>query len=248
MGEDEELIPHDMAAIGLAMPAAWRHAHIHTDGMEGGLQEMKDVQPELELRSVLCGVDADIALLPELMPGTGVGAQKLVEVVRIADELQGLQQRLGDGVVLAMEISDGLLNVDRAPLLGLADIDCARHAVFRLGARGLNSLALDLYTGARSESDLAARLSHAAAQHEDGAIVDVAVDSLQMLPIQLAIARHAPIYHAAVKARAKRHRARPVLRRHGHGECGEMRAVHRAVSYTHLRAHETDSYLVCRLL
>src|SRR5664279_3528915 len=24
--------------------------------------------------------------------------------------------------------------------------------------------------------------------------------------------------------------------------------LHRAVSYTHLRAHETDSYLVCRLL
>ena len=25
-------------------------------------------------------------------------------------------------------------------------------------------------------------------------------------------------------------------------------ARHKAVSYTHLRAHETDSYLVCRLL
>src|SRR5664279_6566141 len=27
-----------------------------------------------------------------------------------------------------------------------------------------------------------------------------------------------------------------------------LRSRHRAVSYTHLRAHETDSYLVCRLL
>src|SRR5665647_531630 len=29
---------------------------------------------------------------------------------------------------------------------------------------------------------------------------------------------------------------------------GEARAELEAVSYTHLRAHETDSYLVCRLL
>ena len=28
----------------------------------------------------------------------------------------------------------------------------------------------------------------------------------------------------------------------------EANAITRAVSYTHLRAHETDSYLVCRLL
>ena len=27
-----------------------------------------------------------------------------------------------------------------------------------------------------------------------------------------------------------------------------MKATIKAVSYTHLRAHETDSYLVCRLL
>src|SRR5680860_1422036 len=27
-----------------------------------------------------------------------------------------------------------------------------------------------------------------------------------------------------------------------------LRAAYKAVSYTHLRAHETDSYLVCRLL
>src|SRR5665647_1620 len=34
------------------------------------------------------------------------------------------------------------------------------------------------------------------------------------------------------------------------GGCGEHAAARslRSVSYTHLRAHETDSYLVCRLL
>src|SRR5680860_75620 len=41
-----------------------------------------------------------------------------------------------------------------------------------------------------------------------------------------------------------------VQRGPGDGErtCREIGAVERPVSYTHLRAHETDSYLVCRLL
>ena len=38
-----------------------------------------------------------------------------------------------------------------------------------------------------------------------------------------------------------------VMSRHS-SEVGELRKVVDAVSYTHLRAHETDSYLVCRLL
>src|SRR5680860_1731235 len=33
-----------------------------------------------------------------------------------------------------------------------------------------------------------------------------------------------------------------------HGRCGTPAAHTGPVSYTHLRAHETDSYLVCRLL
>src|SRR5664279_3817177 len=38
----------------------------------------------------------------------------------------------------------------------------------------------------------------------------------------------------------------PVL--HETGFASQSRSISRAVSYTHLRAHETDSYLVCRLL
>src|SRR5208337_390528 len=43
--EDEQLVPKDMPAISLAMPAACRHAGIESDGMRrGGLEQMKDVQ------------------------------------------------------------------------------------------------------------------------------------------------------------------------------------------------------------
>lgn len=33
IGKDEQLVPHDMAAIGFTMPAALRHADVHIDRM-----------------------------------------------------------------------------------------------------------------------------------------------------------------------------------------------------------------------
>src|SRR5680860_1187378 len=39
-----------------------------------------------------------------------------------------------------------------------------------------------------------------------------------------------------------------VLSEVGERRYREAHMIHAAVSYTHLRAHETDSYLVCRLL
>src|SRR5680860_1214217 len=41
---------------------------------------------------------------------------------------------------------------------------------------------------------------------------------------------------------------RRAVDRRGHRPFDRAHLGHAAVSYTHLRAHETDSYLVCRLL
>ena len=48
----------------------------------------------------------------------------------------------------------------------------------------------------------------------------------------------APGMNAAIRAVVRRALAKGL----------KVRGIRRAVSYTHLRAHETDSYLVCRLL
>ncbi len=46
-GKDEELVPEDMAPVGLAVPAAGGNPHVEVHGVQGdGLQEMKDVQAQ----------------------------------------------------------------------------------------------------------------------------------------------------------------------------------------------------------
>src|SRR5680860_1631683 len=47
---------------------------------------------------------------------------------------------------------------------------------------------------------------------------------------------------------ARRNRLFHVVKRIGHWSSLTIPGQGNAVSYTHLRAHETDSYLVCRLL
>src|SRR3972149_5729877 len=77
-GKDEQLIPEDVASIGLAVPSARRHADIEVDSVQrGGLQQVKDVQPEYERRAVAVR-DVDVAALPEVLQRENVALQQII--------------------------------------------------------------------------------------------------------------------------------------------------------------------------
>jgi hypothetical protein len=95
--EDEQLVPQDMAAVRLAVPAARRHADVEIDRVAGdGLQQMEDVQTKDRHDSgVGGGVELEVALFPKLAPGEAMTGEQLVEAPERARLLARFQGGLG---------------------------------------------------------------------------------------------------------------------------------------------------------
>src|SRR3546814_7488884 len=73
-GQNEQLVPENVAPISLAVPPARRYAHVVIGGMRRHrLQQMEDVEPQLRRLAVPAGpLEGDVAPVPEMPPGPPV--------------------------------------------------------------------------------------------------------------------------------------------------------------------------------
>ena len=118
--EDEQLVPEDVAPVGLPVPAARRHADVQVLGVgRDGLQQVEDVQVQDRLGPLVGAVQLDVEPVPEDAPGALVPGQQLREARRRLCRLARVQPALGDGPVPGGVEGDHLLHRRRAPLLEL---------------------------------------------------------------------------------------------------------------------------------
>ena len=98
-GIDVELVPEDVPAIGLAVETARRDAGVVMRGeARADLQDVRDVQAQQELGAFVAR-KADVADLPELLPGPRVTGEGLVERGIARDALDRVRQRLVDRAI-----------------------------------------------------------------------------------------------------------------------------------------------------
>jgi hypothetical protein len=75
--EDEQLVPEDVAPVGLAVPAAGGNADVQVDGVgRDGLQQVEDVQVQDGLGPLVGAVELDVEPVPEAVPGPFVPGQE----------------------------------------------------------------------------------------------------------------------------------------------------------------------------
>lgn len=113
--QDEELVPEDVSAVGLAVQTARRHADVQLRGVRGErLEQVEEVQPQHRARAVR---HVQLGVAPQLLPGRAMGVQQGHEVRSAADPVEGGVRRLLDGRVVGGVQGDGLVDRDR-PAVG----------------------------------------------------------------------------------------------------------------------------------
>jgi hypothetical protein len=74
-GEDEQLVPEDVAPVGLSVQPPGGDAHVEVDRVvRDGLDQVKDVQAEDQL-GPLRPLDPDVEALPQVIPGQHVSLE-----------------------------------------------------------------------------------------------------------------------------------------------------------------------------
>lgn len=100
-GKDEEFVPEDVSAIGLAVPAPRGHASVEVDGVDRhGLQQVKDVDanPQLRLDGVAV-VERDVTVVPQVFPRKCVRRPHVVEAPGVGKRPLRFEPRLRNGLV-----------------------------------------------------------------------------------------------------------------------------------------------------
>src|SRR5690606_32234539 len=96
-GQDEQFVPEDVSAVGLAVQAAGGDSGVQVGGVRGeGLQQVEDVQVDGLGDGGFADVQAGV--FPQPVPGGGVAGQQLVEAGREAGVAQGGGEGVVDGV------------------------------------------------------------------------------------------------------------------------------------------------------
>src|SRR5207247_9957665 len=114
---DGELVPEDVAAIGLPVEAARGNASIQVSRVGGaGLKNVGGVEAKQELDPVVVG-HPDVAIVPQFVPRTLVTIEGLVEGAKTPDRLLGVGQGLVDRLIVRGVERDELLDTDRSSLL-----------------------------------------------------------------------------------------------------------------------------------
>lgn len=112
VGQDEQFVPEDVTAVGLAVQAPGGYAHVKVRGVRGeGLQDVEEVQAQDAAR--LPG-DVEVGTAPELVPGGEVPLEQVVEARGLADPVDGGVQRVADRRVVGGVQGDGLVDGDGA--------------------------------------------------------------------------------------------------------------------------------------
>ena len=86
-GKDKQLIPEDMALVGLPGPAARRHADIQANGVgRDRLQQVHHVQPQqhrdIQRERRPGGLEVHVEVAPEILPGHAMLRQHRLEAPR----------------------------------------------------------------------------------------------------------------------------------------------------------------------
>ena len=230
--EDEQLVPEDVAPIGLPVPAACRDADVQVEGVgRDGLQQVEDVQVQDGLGPLVGAVELDVEAVPEAVPGALVAGQQPGEVLGAGHRQAGVGAALGDGAVPGGVEGDHLLHGHRPPLLQLEGQLVGDEA--GLGDQppaGLDGPALPEEPGAGRQGDPDVRLGGLDLQ-VDGVLVDLGLVKHGQVPaVQVAVALDPGVDHPAVQPGADLQGPRPVLGREGGLEAGEVLVLH---------AHET---------
>ncbi len=118
--EDVELVPEDMAPVGLAVQPARRDADVqfHRVGRDR-LQQVKDVCPEGELCLLRDALELDIAAIPDPFPGQPVGAEQPLVRAGPPDGLCSRVHRRADRRVARRVHGHDLLDPERLALLAI---------------------------------------------------------------------------------------------------------------------------------
>ena len=227
--EDEQLVPEDVAAIGLAVPAAGRDADVEIDRVaRGRLQQMEDVHPQDHLDALALVVEHHVAAPPQLFPRDLVAAQQVVEVAGPLGRGDGLVQRVRHGAVARGEQRDHLLDGHRLSGADLQAVDLGDVSLVdgRLD-RGFDPLSGGVAEpGARAFGDLETRL-RGFDQHMDAPVLfEARLLRDQMAVGELAVAGDAIVDDPPVEGRADLDFPAPVLRRDRHLDGRQMRLVH----------------------
>ncbi len=97
--EDEELVPEDVAPVGLAVPAAGGDADVEVDGVfRRGLQQVEHVQVEDATR-FLVGLGLELKASPQVLPREHMSAEHVLERAQQGEVLASLEPRFADGAV-----------------------------------------------------------------------------------------------------------------------------------------------------
>src|SRR5215212_5831529 len=152
--EDEELIPEDVATVGLPVPTSSRYADIQVGGMRGnGLQQVEDVQVEDRFGPFVGAVHIDVEPVPSTAPGALVAAEQRRNVVGSGHNYVGIVTTLGDSAVAGGVKRGNFLHGYRLALLQLEPQIVGDEArLIDQGAVHLDSLAVTEHPGAGRES------------------------------------------------------------------------------------------------
>lgn len=94
VGQDEQLVPEDVAAVGLAVQSARRYAHVQVGGVRReGLEHVEEVQAQDAAR--LAG-HLQFGAAPQLAPGGAVRHQQVVEAGSLGHPVDGGLERVTD--------------------------------------------------------------------------------------------------------------------------------------------------------
>ena len=99
IGEDEQLIPKDVAPVGLAVPATSWDTDIQIDGvLRHCLTEMELVEVQ-DHRLVVVRPGLEVETIPEQVPSERMGLEELVEGPQSLDPGACRPSRLGDRMI-----------------------------------------------------------------------------------------------------------------------------------------------------
>lgn len=221
VAQDEELVPEDVAAVGLAVQAPGGYAGVEFGGVRGeGLQDLEEVQAEDE--AGLVG-HVQFGTAPQVAPGGALVGDELVEGGGGAGVLHGGVAGVGDGPVVAGVQGDDLVD-DLAVAGAQLQAEAADAAALGVGV-------LDLRAGrqcvAGGEGDLDVGVGGGAGQPGDVAGVPGAGAQGGEVPaVEVAVAGDAGVGDGAVEGRLDLDLALPVLGGQLGAQGGEVRVLH----------------------
>ena len=211
--EDEQLVPEDVAAIGLPVQASGRHADIEVDRVVGDrLQQVEDVEVDDQARLFAAVLEPQLEPLPKVVHADDVRLEQLLEPGRAFERAARLAGRLGDRRIATGVEADDLVDRHRRARIEVdRDLVPDRPALRGVAPAFPERPPVGMCRGAGGKGDLDPGLIGAGLQRDRLRVDLLGLGRVEVEAREVPVARNPAVLDLTVEPRADLYPARPVL-------------------------------------